>query len=181
MAVNNLPSVTEVLRPFVDYSRVRPEILDHAARRGSRVHRACLTEARGRWAPPLLEGERGYFESFLIWIKNTVEEVCEVEPEWTDDVLGFVGHPDLVVVIKGDRGITVVDLKTPTELKRVWGCQLGAYGRLAEIHGYREIERVGSLRLRKHGGLPTFDHFKDWRMAFNAFLGALTAERYIYG
>lgn len=177
---NNFPSVTEVLRPYQDFSGVLPEKLDIATRRGSRVHTVCLAIAGGRWAPPLPEEYEGYRQSFQWWLDSCVTRVYEVEPEWEDEVLGFIGHPDLIVHMKGDRKLTVADLKTPVALKRIWRMQLAGYGRLAEVNGY-EIERVGTLRLKANGGFPIFDHFKDRAVALGALVGALAARRYVYG
>ena len=177
---NKLPSVTEILKLYQDFSGIPAERLEIATRRGSRVHTVCLAIAGGRWAPPLPEEYQGYEQSFRLWLDMNIIRVYKVEPEWMDEILGFIGHPDLIVQMKGDRKLTVVDLKTPTAQKRIWRMQLAGYGRLAETNGYK-IEKVGTLRLKANGGFPIFDHFKDRAVALGAFVGALTARRYVDG
>jgi len=74
-----LYSVTQVLQPFADFSGIRPEVLEAAADRGTRVHSACLAKAAGAWSKPLPESEVGYYESFCAWMNN-VESVSIVHP-----------------------------------------------------------------------------------------------------
>ena len=151
-------------------------VLAHAAQRGSRVHAICAAMAQGLWVPSVPEECAGYVESFRKWLP-VVEEVVAVEVELVDENLGFLGHPDLIVRMRGDRGLSLTDLKTPAGVSPLWKCQLAAYKHLAEVNGY-PISRVFSLRLSPTGAAPKLDEYRDSPRDLAAFLSALNAYRY---
>lgn len=171
------PSVTQVLSVYQDFSMVPEHILTMASERGSRVHAICASLAQKlfvshRQITPDIEG---YIQSFNQWFEY-VDEVVLVEQELIDPTLGFIGHPDLVVKMKGDQPLTLVDLKTPKIIGKTWRAQLAAYWHLTTSIF---IKRCGSLRLKQDGGFPIFDEYTDTRHAdFAAFLSALNAWRY---
>ena len=179
--MNRIPSVTEVLSPWSDFSKVRPDVLEAAAERGSMVHRACGAIAKGVWAPPVPEEYAGYVQSFSIWLRMAVEDVILVEPELVHPVYGYCGHPDLIVRIKGDEGFTLPDLKTPVATSPTWPPQLAGYKELAEANGY-PIQRILSVRLRKSGTMPVIDEYTgSLNSALAVFLSCLTAWKYFKG
>lgn len=168
------PSVTQVLSPFGDFSRVRPAVLEAAAARGTAVHRLCVGVAKRLFVqiPPELAG---YVKSFRIWWP-VVGELIAAEEKMVEPRLGYVGHPDLVVRIRGDAGLTVVDLKTPAVVGKTWACQLAAYAHLAGA------VRILSLRLKRDGTRPIINEFTDNQgRHFAAFCAALTTWRYFNG
>ncbi len=177
MSLPSLPSVTEVLGVFADFSQVPEDVLAHAAARGTRVHAACAAILEGLWAPPPEPEWAGYVESFRAWLP-VVAEVVLVEAELVDEAIGYCGHPDLICRLRGDRGLTVVDLKTPAVKSKLWAAQLAAYKRLAEANGHAPIDRVGTLRLKANGSPPIFDEFQHSERDFAAFLSALNAYRW---
>lgn len=175
-----LPSVTQVLRPFVDLSKIPPDVLAAAAERGTRVHGLCAAVAQRLWIPSVPDECRGYVDSFRSWFPVVVEVVA-AEVELVDEVLGFKGHPDLIVRIEGDEGLTVVDLKTPVSTHTTWKAQLAAYHHLAEHNGHTLIIRNISLRLSWEGRPPQVDEYLHQERDFAAFLSALNAWRYFKG
>lgn len=170
-------SVTQVLSVFADFSRVKPEVLAHAAARGTEVHKACAAYAQGLWIPSLGDEAEPYFQSFKRWFDTMVEEVGPVEAEFIDEALGVKGHPDLPCLIRGDKLWTLIDLKTPATKSRLWAAQLGAYRHLMENAGYK-IGRVASLRLKKDGSRAIFDEYPLAARDFEAFYHALQAARW---
>ena len=128
----NLISVTQALEPFTDFSNIPPHVLEHAAWRGTEVHKICAGIARGLWAPAPSQELAGRIQSFKRWFSATVEKVVFVEREFICTCYGYIGHPDLGVIIRGDRGITVIDLKTPIIEGSTWRGQLAAYRHLVE-------------------------------------------------
>ncbi|KKL98766.1 hypothetical protein LCGC14_1821120 [marine sediment metagenome] len=72
---DHIISVTQALSPFSDFSGIDPEVLQHAAERGSRVHRACAAYALGFPALGLHDEDEGYFESFKGWFDEYVSDV----------------------------------------------------------------------------------------------------------
>lgn len=174
-----LYSVTEVLSPFADFSRVNPTTLENAAARGSRVHSICAAIAQDLWVPEIPDECAGYIESFRGWFEY-VDEVVGVEVELKDLDLGFVGHLDLMLKLRGDFDLSITDLKTPVTKHPLWKAQLAAYKHLAEKAGYK-IKRVFSLRLSPEGKAPKVEEYLDSAQDLRAFLAALTAYRYFKG
>lgn len=180
------PSVTQVLSVYQDFSMVPEDVLTMASERGSRVHAICASLAQKlfvshRQITPDIEG---YIQSFNQWFEY-VEEVVLVEKGLVDPKLGFIGHPDLLVKMKGDQDLTLIDLKTPKVIGKTWRAQLAAYWHLIAIFllDYKfKIKRCGSLRLKQDGGFPIFDEYtKSLHADFAAFLSALNAWRYFKG
>lgn len=152
MTASDLPSVTRILSPWADFSRVPDDVLAHAAERGTIVHRACACRLKGLWSPPLAEECAGYVQSFASWA-HVVADVVLCEDELIDDREGYQGHPDLICRLHGDDVLTVVDFKTPLAKAKAWRPQLAAYRALAQAAGH-DVQRLMSVRLRKDGGRP---------------------------
>jgi hypothetical protein len=162
--------VTEVLNPWADFSKVRPEVLENAARRGTDVHAACLCKVQGLWMPAVPEDCAGYVASFMSWAGPMIEEVVAAEIELRDEHdLRVVGHPDIICRLRGDRVLTMLDLKTPAAVSRSWPLQLAGYHRLGRNAGY-DIGRAMTLRLKKDGGRPIVDEPGAHNLALNLML-----------
>lgn len=113
-------SVTTVLQPFMDFSKVPPEMLAAAADRGSEVHSICASIAKNLWVIEVPESCVGYVESFVGWFDSMVEEVILAEERLYDHDLGFHGMPDLIVRLRGDKDLSLVDLKTGKVVQPTW-------------------------------------------------------------
>ena len=175
-----IPSVTQVLSPWSDFSKVRPDVLDEAAERGSLVHRACGAIATGLWSPPVPEEYAGYIVSFKGWFFQYVESVVIAEPELVHPVYGYCGHPDLIVRMKGDSVNTLIDLKTPAAKYKTWRIQLAAYWMLTGDNC--SCGRAMSLRLRKDGATPIADEYTGSLVGdFSVFLSCLQAWKFFKG
>ena len=178
------PSITQILGLYSDFSMIRPQVLETASLRGTEVHAICAAIAKKVWVPEIPSDCAGYVLSFQNWFETHVKDVLLVEEELIDTVHGFLGHPDLVVLLRDDSRL-LVDLKTPATKSKLWSAQLAAYKYLAK-EGARpdgtraalQIDRVGSLRLRPNGNPPIFDQYQDSALDFAAFLAALSAYRY---
>jgi hypothetical protein len=167
-----------VMKPWADFSRVPNAVLNSAADRGTRVHAYCSAIALGLGTYYIDEDCEGYVASFIRWYGLQVQEALHVEETFTS-ALGYVAHPDLVVLLSDGR-LALVDLKTPVAHKRLWEAQLAACRRaVMEKRGYREL-CAGSLQLHPDGHSPKMRWLdeKQEAQAFNAFLGALNAWNY---
>lgn len=175
------PSVTTVLAPWSDFSGVSPQILRAASERGRTVHRACTSHAMGLWAPAVTEDCAGYVLSFRTWLSEAVEDVILAESEFSHPVFQYSGHPDLIVRMRGDSALALVDLKTPLSPAKTWRPQLAAYAELARVNGY-DIGRVLAVRLRKSGSRALAgDYTGTLAGDFSTFLACLTAWKYFKG
>ena len=169
-----LISVTTVLSPFFDASKIRHDVLEFATRRGSAAHSACAAYARN--LPVFLtDGAEPYFESFKNWFDRYVKRALFVEAEFSDpNTYGIIGHVDLVAELVDDR-IVVVDYKTPAVESASWRAQLAAYCYLVKpVVG--EVEGM-ALMLSGEGRAARAIHYKQQASDFANFCAALQAYR----
>jgi hypothetical protein len=175
-------SVTQVLSPYFNTKGKIPQVhIDGGIVRGNAVHKFCTETAKKEWIPkPALYS--GYCDSFLWWFENCVEEVLLVEGRLEDTVMGFFGHPDFILRLKGHRKPAIYDLKTPSTKQRTWRMQIAAYHSLAIKNGYGpDLDPGGSLRLKEDGGPPHFDEYSFLFGDLAAFLSALSVCRFLNG
>lgn len=183
MNTAEFPSVTQVIGPLADFSRVPPDVLEIACDRGIEVHEFAASYARGLFVDEesISPHCRGFFHSFKDWIDHHVYEVHLVERELVDPINCYKGHPDLIVIIRGDITLSLVDLKTPRVQSPLWRLQLAAYANLARKAGY-DIHRVCALRLHPQGLYPTLTEYTGMILRdLNVFLSALNVWRFING
>lgn len=172
----DLPSVTQIISPYTDFSMVPEHILTWATERGRKVHAICAAICQGLWIPPIPSEYAGYIASFRTWFDMYVEEVIFVEKELVDPVYGFMGHPDFYGKIK-DMSYALLDWKTPITLYKQWKIQLSAYRRLLDVKKYK-VDVVASLQLDPRGGIPKMERYENSAEDLNIFLGILNAHNY---
>ncbi|MFA5284864.1 MAG: PD-(D/E)XK nuclease family protein [Smithellaceae bacterium] len=170
------PSVTQVLSPFVDYSMIPADVLERSCLRGTAVHDACATIARGLPVMNRTPETAGYVDSYKRWFDLIVDEVLIVETRFVDIDFGFNGEPDLVIRAKNQE-IILIDNKTPVQLIKSWRLQCAAYCALVSKNGIVPA-RSGSLRLHPDGGIARIDYYQNSLEDFNMFLQALNLYRY---
>lgn len=169
-----LPSVTQILEPYEDWSGINPEVLAAAMERGTRVHAAAELMLDGfigphdsgdDIAPYLVQFDRFLAES------GFVPELSEARVYSTK--LGYAGTLDLYGMF-GKRTCTLVDIKTGS-VPRTAGPQTAAYARaLKETKGYSTKFRY-ALLLRPEGYklVPLADPNDD-----QVFLAAITMHNW---
>lgn len=169
------PSVTQVFGHYLGNAPAR--LVEYAGDRGTRVHSFCTRYAVGAFIPGGIDEDcKGYFLSFQEWFHRYVKKVLWVEREFIDEEYGFVGHPDVGVILQ-EGPSAIVDLKTPRKLERVWAGQLAAYKHLARKEFF---DRVGSLRLNPHGGPAIMKWYHDSARDLAAFVNLLTGYKYFF-
>ena len=170
-----LPSVTEIIRPYVSVEYFTEE----SAARGDAVHSACSAYVQGLFVPPLPDEWKGYFESFKKWAGN-IDKVLLAEERMIDPVLRFTGRLDLLITHKATSGNILIDLKTGAADAKWYALQNAAYRHLA---AKREkpirTHRGMTLRLKSNGtGCLATEYKADFKREFNVFLGLLNAHFY---
>lgn len=127
-----VPSVTSLLRPIHDWSKVPPEILRAAQARGTYVHRMTelydlgeLDEERNaQVAGGLYVGYLRAWKAFLTDFSPTWGEIEKMDYSR----LGYAGTWDRWGQLNGRyTGRWLVDIKTGAEASRAWGVQMAAY------------------------------------------------------
>lgn len=142
--MSKLLSVTNVIKAaglMPDYS---PDT--YARDRGAAVHKAIELFLLGTLDPATVDGAvRPYLDAFKQWQTFTKAEPVEtdgkllVEYEITDELLGYIGHIDLVCLIRGCQWVIDYKAGTPDPWHPI---QTAAYQK-----GYRLAPRRGTLYL----------------------------------
>ena len=170
-------SVTEVLGNWFDASKIADDVLAAACLRGTDTHTWCAGYSKGGYMLPPRSEIAGYCESFKNWFDANVTHVLLVERRLTNSAAGFTGKPDFVFELASGE-IALVDIKTPAAENKTWKCQLAAYDALVEW----SVDALISLRLRIDGKPAIGRRYEGSRLtAYNAFLSALNAHRFING
>jgi len=166
------PSVTEIIKPYIDTEWFRQEHLD----RGSAVHAAMEAHALCLYVPPLRPKWQPYFDSGRKWFDASVDEVYLVEKRLIDKKLGYCGKPDIVCAIKGDSRIILPDYKTSQTYQSWWEIQGAAYKKLVTGEGIPCHQTI-SVRTKKDGSGCLINEHKN-ESAFNIFIGLLNAHQF---
>lgn len=174
-----IPSVTQCINPWVDFSKIPPDRLDYASQRGIEVHRSCLAYAKGL-LPILNSDYQGYLDSFLRWHGSHFTLIMG-EERLVDEDLGYSGTPDLFGMFGGHQ-TALIELKTPVTAQKSWRLQLAAYSKLIQKK-FRDIypdapELIGSLQLNPDGKVPKMIWYEKGMEDFNLFLSALNLYRF---
>lgn len=176
-----IPSVTQVISPYVDYSKVPPHLLNYASERGTMFHSYAKLYAEGKWVVPR-QDLKLRFLSFRKWFDENVVGVLCVEQELKCTCYDYIGHVDLIALLKWDRSCTLLDYKTPVQAKKSWEAQVaGGYWHLVKKHlELREtIHRCGAIMIDPKGGpAKMIEYSGSTQRAFAGYLNALMAWRY---
>ncbi|MFI0477764.1 MAG: PD-(D/E)XK nuclease family protein [Candidatus Rhabdochlamydia sp.] len=143
----NYTRVTKVLYPFSGLDMINPEILAHAADRGTKVHKICEGIIIGLGEFGVEEETRPYVESFKKWWEKG-HEVLMVEERFWDNELEITGQVDMI--IRTPDGLAIVDFKTSSKPSKTWAAQGAAYAYLAK-KAKHDIKKIYFLHLLKTG------------------------------
>lgn len=172
--------VTEVMSPFTDFTMIKPDVLDYASTRGTRVHDLIHEKLDGKWVPPkaITDDIKGFTASFVKFQNEMIAVTVFAEKTFISKVYGLTGTIDFGGYLNDrPQDLTILDWKTPLALQPTWKGQLSAYKYLAEEYKYKP-KRIGSLRLDPKGGPAKMTWYEDHAEAWEAYLCALTAYRY---
>ncbi len=165
--------VTSVLKPFTNLDHINPTTLTNAADRGTRVHALCESHALNLFVADVDDDCKNYFDAFKGWFDEMVEQVLHVEIPLSSDKYKFCTHGvDLIALLKGDKGATVIDYKTPANESLTWQLQTAAYDILIQENLGIKIDRRICLKLPKTDTkikvVEYENHAKDRKLFLNA-------------
>ncbi len=142
--------VTSVLYPFSGLDKINPQVLAHAANRGTKVHKICEGIISGLGEHGIDEETQGYVDSFKLWWEQG-HNVVVMEKRFWCDILKITGQVDLI--LNTPEGLAILDLKTSSKPSKTWQAQGCAYAYLAIEAGY-DIKKIYFLHLNKFGKEP---------------------------
>ena len=176
------PSVTRALGRYVDLQHIPPERLQLATARGTKIHDYIFMDLAELWVPlALITPEiEGYWNSYLIFKNTMIEKTILIEERLTCTCFGYTGILDWAGILTGEKGVTVVDWKSPICEGKTWRSQVAAYWHLLENHLDPPLDlpitRCGALMLSPRGATPSFREYTEFQPDyFNDFLLALGA------
>ena len=172
-----VPSVTQILKPLVDFSMVAPDVLEHARQRGVAVHKCVQLDIKDDLLEESVVPEiAGYLAAWRRFrTEGQIKSADFGAPELPlyHPTLHFAGTPDVPLFFGGRW--SVLDIKTAEAMGATWALQTAAYRELLNVNttkGEHLIEDRYSLRLRADGTYR-LDQYKD-RVDWGVFLSALT-------
>lgn len=169
-----LPSVTQLLAPLVDYSKVPRETLERAQALGTAVHRMTELYDNDDLDEESLSAElRPYLAAWLRFRAECQFEPVTIEHRMSHPLYRYAGTSDRTGVIKSR--LAVVDLKKMMVLGPHIGPQLAAYEKLHQAEGLKVLDRF-ALGLRPDGTyrLQPYTDPLDWQ----CFLSHLTIHNW---
>ena len=166
--------VTEILKPFADFSHIDPLVLDNKARIGTQVHQAISCELKGDF-PWVNNDSIGYFESYLKWRTRIQPEFIVSEGRYFDDKKMITGQIDALVQFAENPNVPIlVDFKTSAqESKETWPMQAHLYAYLLEVIGIKSSSTYHFVKLSKNGALPHIFEYKFDRNIHNKCMKAI--------
>lgn len=137
-----IPSVTQILAPLIDFSRIPPEVLARKAALGTAVHTACEKVNHGTLDYDGLDDRvRPYVDQYLLFLEQGGFEVVLTERRVVSRKYRYAGTLDLWGYMNGRA--TLADIKTTADVYPVMGLQTAAYElALDEQDGMKTEDRV---------------------------------------
>ncbi len=171
--------VTDILKPFSNFSFIKPEVLANAADRGTRVHDYCTNYANNIFITDIDEDCKPYVESFISWYDEHVYKLVESEKRLYHKQHKFTGKFDMIVKMKSSKdAITLLDIKTPLRSSRAWGIQLAAYSILMENNFSYIPEQRLVLQVSNQGKMAKTIEYLDHKKDESLFMGALNLHNH---
>jgi hypothetical protein len=149
--------VTSILAPFSGLDKVPKDILANAGRRGTKVHDICEGIVKGLGEFGVDDETKPYVDSFKIWWEKGIK-VLAVEQRFYCSELMITGQVDMI--IEGEQGAIIIDLKTSAKPSKTWPLQGAAYAYMARKKGY-DIKGIHFLHLSKQGLKPHLYVYDD--------------------
>lgn len=151
--------VSEILKPFTNFSHIDPAVLENKARIGTEVHKAIAEDLPGNF-PVLSEDCMGYFESYLKWKDASEVSLRESEQRYYCSSKMITGQIDALFYLPKDclnpeSAPTLIDFKTSaSESKETWPMQAHLYHYLLSKNAIMIHPIMFFVKLDKLGNLP---------------------------
>lgn len=182
-AGTRVPSVTQAMEScrLIDYSMIRPEVMESARQQGKAVHRMVELHCRGDLGT-LPAWLTGYSRAWFRFVEESGFELWQSEYRMYHERYGYAGTSDLIGLPTKfrDPSPAVLDLKRSFAGGAAIGIQLSAY-RETWNHEFRkerdlQVRRRYGLRLDENGSYKCHPFEDD--SDFGVFLACLQIHRW---
>lgn len=177
--------ITEVLAKYVNRKHIPDYRWEAAGDRGSRLHEFNKNYLKDIWIGSVDLDVEPYFDSFVAWAREMIEETLLVEKELKCPVYGIIGHLDWAGILKIQTdGVSTIDWKSPVSEGNTWKCQVSTYDYLVAKYANLPLPAMycGALQLNPKGKTARLlDYTREKQTSFNIFLQALHAHRWLVG
>ena len=147
--------VSDILKPFCDFSNIDEAVLNNKARIGTEVHQAINDDICQEF-PMVPVAAQGYLDSYFKWKERLLPSFSMAETRLFCDEKMITGQIDTLVKFEGENGLVLVDFKTSAqESPIVWPMQAHLYHYLLIKNGWNVSSRFLFVKLDKNGKLPT--------------------------
>ena len=169
--------VTDLLKPWNDFSEIPPEVLEEKAHIGTNVHEAISLYASGLPYQGLTSREEKYMESYKKWEEKTFPNFLMSEKRLYNEKLKLTGQIDSVIKFDGKEKGVVLDFKCSLKPSlRHWKIQLGWYHMLCAFNNIDTVSEGCVLQLndkdmpaKEYWFKFTEDDLKDCWDVYNAY------------
>lgn len=130
------PRVSDIIskQNAAEFKSIPIQTLANACIRGTKVHDYCTAWVKGLWVDGIEPEYQPYFDAFVHWYKTEVEDVIQMPTRLYDDEKRFTGEFDMIVKMKGKKGLALIDIKTSCNKSKTWPVQLAAYAHLCDVN-----------------------------------------------
>jgi hypothetical protein len=157
--VKQYARVSDIIKPFSNFSGIDEAVLKAKAELGTQVHKAISDDIEGGFPLPGPKGS-GYFESYMRWKGHLLPSFSMAETRLYCDEKMITGQIDTLVQFPGENGLVLVDFKTSAqESPVVWPMQAHLYHHLLLQNGINVTSRFLFVKLDKEGGVPLVFHY----------------------
>ena len=122
-----VPSVTQILKPLSDFSRIPPDVLERKRQIGTATHKAIELHLTGGVELESIDpAVLPYFNAFLRFEEENQFRMEQCETRVHHHLYRYAGTLDLIGPVKSGP-LALIDLKTAAEFSPAWGPQTAAY------------------------------------------------------
>jgi hypothetical protein len=151
--------VSDILKPFSNFSHINEEVLRKKCEVGTHVHEAIKSDVQEEF--PLIWGEAAcYFKSYEGWKQAICPIFLKSEERYFDDKKMITGCIDALITLEGHEMPILVDFKTSATESPAWILQGHLYHYLLRANGQDVSPRIFFLKLRRDGDFPILFEYK---------------------
>ncbi|APQ14697.1 hypothetical protein BJP27_24290 (plasmid) [Pseudomonas oryzihabitans] len=179
-----LPSVTTILKPLSSYGDVPMPILEAAAERGTRVHRAVELLCQDRLDWTTVDDELiPYLEAWLAFCDAMRPEFIATEKRTYHPTAKYAGTLDLELVLHGKpkAKLAVLDVKSCIQVMPTTGPQTAAYQHAENATRKKAADQIKeryALRLGRDGKFDLIPYAASPVADLNDFMACLRVLRF---